>query len=237
LGRLAQRIVVTCDEIYQKCIQQGVHRDELVVIPCAARECRDSIPDRRQIWRELGLPFDARVITCACPLVPSSRLKDLMWTADLLKVVYDDVHLVIIGDGPQHWRLQRYRRQLHIEDRVHLLGGRTDVGRLISASDIYWVGGQEPAQSGEILTAMAASVPVLAVDSPAARGLIIPERTGVLFPMGNRAALARRTKALLDDSRQAQRIGEAGRHSVSDNYSVDRMVEEYGTLYHRLLSR
>lgn len=237
LGTRDQRIVVTCDEIRQNLIQRGTPANRLVVIPCAAPKSCEITPDRQQVLHELGLPRGARVIGAAGPLVPSSRFKDLIWTADLLKVLCDDVHLVIIGDGPQRWRLRRYCRQLHIEDRVHLLGDRRDAERLISILDLFWAGGQEASQAGAIMTAMAAAVPTLAANTPATRDVVIPDQTGVLFPIGNRAALARRSKTLLDDPTLAQRIGEAGQHRMRDKFSVDRMVQRYTSLYHELLER
>ena len=72
---------------------------------------------------------------------------------------------------------------------------------------------------------------MLAANAPATRDLIIPDQTGVLYPMGNRAFLARRTKSLLDDPAQAQRIGEAGRHRARDKFSVDSMVQRYVSLF------
>ena len=134
LGTRAQRIVVTCEELRQNCIQHGTPADRLAVIPYAAPDPNENTPDRPPVRHELGLPRDARVIGAAGPLVPTGRFKDLVWAADLLKVLYEDVHLVILGDGPQRWRLQRYCRQLQIEDRVHLLGDRRDASRLVSNS-------------------------------------------------------------------------------------------------------
>ena len=237
LGTRAGRIVVTCDEIRQNLIQHGTPADRLVVIPYAAPESCETTPDRQQVLHELGLPIDARVIGAAGPLIPSRRFKDLIWAADLLKVLCENVHLVIIGDGPQRWRLRRYCRQLRIEDRVHLLGDRPDAKRLISILDMFWAGGHEASQAGAILTAMAAAVPALAANSPAARDLVIPDQTGVLFPVGNRAALARRAKTLLDDPTLAQRLGKAGQHRARNRFSVDRMVQRYTSLYHELVDR
>ena len=37
-------------------------------------------------------------------------MKDLIWGAELLKVIRDDVHLVIVGDGPLGDVVERYRR-------------------------------------------------------------------------------------------------------------------------------
>ena len=60
------------------------------------------------ILHELNLPANARLIGAVGRLWPQKRLKDLIWAADLLKSTRDDTHLLIVGDGPQRWRLERY---------------------------------------------------------------------------------------------------------------------------------
>ena len=83
-------------------------------------------PQRRsratQLLAELDLPADARLIGAVGRLWPQKRVKDLIWAADLLKVIRDDVHLLIIGDGPQREDLERFATHCQIDDKVHFLG-------------------------------------------------------------------------------------------------------------------
>jgi glycosyltransferase involved in cell wall biosynthesis len=82
------------------------------VIPNAGgRPSRHAIT-REQLLAEWELPPGSRLIGAVNRLWPQKRVKDLIWAADLLKVARDDTHLLIIGDGPQRWRLQRYRDQV-----------------------------------------------------------------------------------------------------------------------------
>ena len=122
---------------------------------------------------QLGLPDDARLIGTAGPLVGAERVKDLIWTADLLKCVRDDVHLLVLGDGPQRWRLERYRRQVEITDRVHLLGRRADEPAILASLDCFWLGAGERLSTA-LLEAMAAGVPVVIADTPVHRALTAP---------------------------------------------------------------
>lgn len=234
-GPKIRQIVVPTERARQACLQAGWLPERVSVIPGAAIPTSVTTAQRRQLRQELRLPATARLIGAACPLVPGNRLKDLIWTADLLKVLYDDVYVLVLGDGPQRWRLQRYCRLVEIEDRVHLLGSRRDAHRLISHLDCFWLGGCDTGQADEVLTAMAAGVPVVASDSPAARDLIQPGETGILVPAGNRAALARQTKALLDDPAWAMRLGEAGRQRIAGRFSVAAMTQGYLALYRELL--
>ncbi|MEM8678042.1 MAG: glycosyltransferase, partial [Planctomycetota bacterium] len=76
---------------------------------------------RGTIRHQLGLPLDSKLVGMAGSLGPEDHLKDAIWAADLLKVVRDDVHLLLIGNGPDRWRWEKFRRAVQIEDRVHFL--------------------------------------------------------------------------------------------------------------------
>jgi glycosyltransferase involved in cell wall biosynthesis len=85
------------------------------------------------------------------------------------------------------------------------------------------------------MEAMSAGVPIVATDIPGTRDLVIDGRTGYLFPVGNRAMLAKRTNRILDDAALARQLGQAARHRTTDEFSVEKMIERYADLYRRLL--
>ena len=64
--------------------------------------------------------------------------KDAIWAADLLKVIRDDVHLLIFGAGPHRDRLVRFRDQVEIADKVHFLGDRGDLEEFLPHLDQFW---------------------------------------------------------------------------------------------------
>jgi glycosyltransferase involved in cell wall biosynthesis len=184
---------------------------------------------------ELQLPAESRLIGAVGRLWPQKRLKDLIWAADLLKVIRDDVHLLVIGDGPHRARLERFRRQVEIEDRVHFLGHRDDVPRFMPHFDVVWLASEYEGLPNVIMEAMAAAVPVVASDIPGNRDLVVPGETGYLVPLGDRAAFARQTRMLLDDAELSRGFGASGRERVLREFSVERMISRHVALYRELL--
>ena len=138
-------------------------------------------------------------------------MKDAIWAADLLKVIRDDVHLLVFGDGPHRDRLRRFREQVVIRDKVHFLGHRNDLWQWLPHFDVFWSTSGYEGQSNAILEAMAAGVPVVATDIPGTRELVVPGETGFLVRVGHRAGFARWTNQLLDDATLSRRLGQAGR--------------------------
>ena len=168
-------------------------------------------------------------------LWPQKRYKDLIWAAELLKVIRPDTHLLIIGEGPQREVLGRFRENIGIEDRVHFLGHRNDVASILPHLSCYWIGSAYEGQSNGVMEAMLVGIPVVASDISGNRDLIQDGQTGILVPLGDRAAIAQATNLLLDDPDRARRLGTAARQSMLADFSVEKMVSRHVALYRRLL--
>ena len=235
LARRTERIVVNSAGVRDFYVRHGLPSEKFVVIPNGIAPPAPSDLGRNELLAELGLPAGARLVGAINRLWPQKRLKDLIWAADLLKVIRDDVHLLIVGDGPQRDRLERFRRQVKIEDKVHFLGHRNDVPRLLPHFDALWLASEYEGLPNVVMEAMAAGVPVVATDISGNRDLVVPGETGFLVPVGGRAAFARETKRILDDADLARRLGEAGRQRVLTEFTIERMVDRHAALYRELL--
>lgn len=235
LARKTARIVVNSQAVRDFYLRYGVPAEKLVVIPNGVGPVMPSSTGRQELLAELGLPENCYLVGLIGRLWPQKRIKDAIWAADLLKVIRDDVHLLIIGDGPQRHRLQRFRDQCHIRDKVHLLGHRDDVPRILPHLDVLWCTSAYEGQSNAVMEAMAAGVPVVATDIPANRELLEHGVTGFLFPVGDRASLARYTHKLLGDRQLARCLAQAAQAHILRNFSVETMIQRYRQLYLTLL--
>lgn len=235
LARSTDRILVNSSGVTEFYVAKRLPAEKFTLIPNAIEPARPSNVTRQQLLDELQLPHDTRLIGAVGRLWPQKRVKDLIWAADLLKVVRDDVHLLIIGNGPERDRLERYRHQVHIADRVHFLGERDDVPRLMPHFDVLWLASGYEGLPNVVMEAMACGVPVVASDIPGNRDLVVPGQTGFLTPVGDRAGFARHALTILDDPLLARRLGAAGRQRIEMEYTVDKMVGRYADLYRELL--
>ncbi len=233
--RRSARVVVNSPAVGELCRQWGLPKEKVRTIPNGVAESLPGNTTRRQLLAELGLPGDCRLVATVGSLRPRKRIKDAIWTADSLKVIRDDVHLLIVGDGPHRNRLMKFRDQVVIRDKVHFLGHRDDVLRVLPHVDVFWSPGESAGQSGAILEAMAHGVPVVVAATPDAGDLIVHETTGFVAPIGERTECGRHTNRLLDDAELAARIGEAGRAHVLREFGAEKMVERYAVLYTEIL--
>jgi glycosyltransferase involved in cell wall biosynthesis len=185
---------------------------------------------------ELELPPGTRLIGAVGRLWQQKRLKDLIWATDLLHVIRDDVHLLVIGDGPQREALERYARQCHVADHVHFLGLRHDVPRLMARFDVLWLASSFEGLPNVVMEAMSAGVPVVASDIPGNRELVVSGETGYLVPLGDRAAYARLAHKILENPALRVRLGDAARERIAREFTVEAMVAAHAALYRELLA-
>jgi glycosyltransferase involved in cell wall biosynthesis len=235
LGRRSERIVANSTAVRDFYVRHGLPAEKFTVIPNGIAPTTASSVSRIELLAELDLPAEARLVGAIGRLWPQKRVKELIWAADQLRCVYDHAHLLIIGDGPLRLQLERYARLCEATDRVHFLGTRTDVPRLMPHFDVLWLASGYEGQSNAVMEAMAAEVPVVATDIPANRELVVSGETGYLVPPDSRSAFAKSTLPILEDAALAHRLGAAGKARMLAEFSVAKMVERYVDLYCEIL--
>ncbi len=184
---------------------------EDVVDPSHGKETPPPHSIRGRLAQQYDIPQDARLVLWAGRLLSRKRLRDAIWASDLLKVIRDDVHLLLAGDGPEYRRLRRYQQHVRIEDHVHFLGTTWDVPSLMAAADCLWCCSQEEDTPLVLVEAQRMSLPVIASRIPAHRPFVKDGHTGLSYSLGDRAGLARATVSLLDGPPRAQALAREAR--------------------------
>jgi glycosyltransferase involved in cell wall biosynthesis len=121
------------------------------------------------------------------------------------------------------------------DDRVHFLGERRDIARILPHLLCVWLASAYEGQSNALLEAMSAGLPVIATDIAGNRDLVVPSETGFLIPVGDKAGLARKTQPLLKDPALAARLGAAGQERALREFSVEQMVDRHADVYTGML--
>lgn len=236
LARFTNRLVTNSTGVQNYCVAHGLPADKFTIVPNGVAPAPASDVSRDELLNELRLPADARLIGVVGRLWPQKRVKDLIWAADLVRVLHDNIRLLIIGDGPERAHLEEFARGASDLEHIRFLGERGDVWRIMPHLDMLWQGSEYEGQPNSVMEAMACGVPVVASDIPGNRDLVFHGETGFLLPLGDRAAWGRTANTLLTDAILAARLGAAARERMLDDFSVERMVERHVELYRALLA-
>lgn len=146
------------------------------------------------------------------------------------------LRLVMVGEGSRRPEVERILETGQVRDLAWLPGAREDVPELLRAMDLFVLPSLNEGISNTILEAMASGLPVVATAVGGNPELVAEGLTGALVPAGDKAALVRALERYWQHPELRRRQGEEGRKQVERSYSLDAMVQAYGTLYRRLLA-
>ena len=191
---------------------------------------RPTMTQRHDARAALGIADDAFVAGTVGRLDPVKNLPLLLLAHAQLVTQHPSARTVIIGGGSERAALEAKAAELNIADSVIFAGHRQDVRFLLSAFDVYVNCSNYEGVSLTILEAMASTLPVIATPAGGNPEVVIDQETGLLVAP-RAAALADAIGSLARDPRRRHVLGDAGRWRVKKHFSIDRMVEQYASLY------
>jgi glycosyltransferase involved in cell wall biosynthesis len=231
----AHRVCATGTAQAARLLQAGVAAPQLVVMPPGIARQNPTPAPGGDIRQALGLTAGTPLVACAGPLEQAGGFKEAIWAFNILGQVAGDLHLLVIGTGPDRPRLEHHAHAGGT-GRVHFLPPSPgDVGRLLAQVDVVWVPSLNDSAASTVLEAMAVGRPVVACRSPELTELVLDGQTGLLFAAGDKAALARQTLALLRNPEQRRRYGAAGRERARSEFAADDQVRRLARLYESTL--
>jgi N-acetyl-alpha-D-glucosaminyl L-malate synthase BshA len=182
---------------------------------------------------ELGVAPNALVIGTVGNLRPVKDMPCLLRAFGKLGV--REAVLLIVGDGSERSALEALSRELGVADRVHFLGARDDVPRLLPLFDVFALSSTTEGISVALLEAMACGRPAVATDTGGNPEVCVDGETGLLAPVGDPEALSRALTDLLTSRDRRHAMGEAARARVEKQFSMEHMLRSYEGIYDELL--
>lgn len=217
--------------------QLGYPASHVMTIPNGVEASTASRSDRSPQLAKLGIPDDAFVVGYIGRLAIQKRVRDLVWAAETLWQIRRQLHLIIVGDGPERERLEEFSAGVHGPGHIHFVGHSSEPQRWLGAFDTLWLGSSFEGMSNSVMEGMAAGLPVVATDIAANRELVVPDETGFLVPVGDAVGFMQFTRRLIDEPGLRAALGAAGQQRMQSEFSVARMIERYADLYRRVMAK
>ncbi|WP_225775514.1 glycosyltransferase [Pseudomonas sp. Marseille-Q5115] len=156
-------------------------------VDVSARE--QALMSASQAREALGLPTQGWIVGNAGRLHPDKDQATLLrGFAQALPRLPEQARLVIMGEGRLEAPLKQLAVELGIADRVTFSGQVPGASRYFRAFDVFALSSDHEPFGMVLLEAMVAGVPVVATACGGAREVV--EGAGLLFPLGDAAALA-----------------------------------------------
>jgi len=193
--------------------------------------------DTRPIRDALNIPHDAPVIGTIGRLTEIKRQDVLLRAFAIVREKFTSAHLLLIGDGELRSDLQSLASQLDIADRVHFAGYQQQTAPYMQAMNLFALTSRSEGMPQSILEAAVAGIPVIASNVGGIPEVIHHDRTGLLFPVADHAALARHLLDLLNDPNRARTLASSAQHFVESRFAIQRMAREYHDDFIQLLTQ
>ncbi len=139
--------------------------------------------------------------------------------------------LVLVGEGPERSKIEEAIQRLDLGSSVRMIGLRQDVPRLIRAADVFLLTSISEGIPLTLIEAMAAHVPVVSTRVGGVAEVVEEDRSGLLAPSGDAAALTGRVLQLAADPALRREFGRRGRERAEAMFSESRMIDQYERLY------
>jgi glycosyltransferase involved in cell wall biosynthesis len=123
------------------------------------------------VRQEFGWPADSRIVVNVGRLSPQKNQRTILEATALARRSESRLRLLLIGDGKDRADVERWIGELGLRDACALTSDRTDVPRLLAASDVFFFPSRWEGLPGAPLEALAAGLPLVTSDIPSMRDI------------------------------------------------------------------
>ena len=180
----------------------------------------------------LQLPERAFLAVCAGRLQPGRGLEQLLAAWRPLAANVPHARLWLAGPADDRPAIRQQIERLQLDARVLLAGSFDRIDGLLAAADLLVA----PSPEGSpvtLLEAMAAGLPIAAIDTAANRSVLTDGQEGLLVAADDLVALMTAMARLYKEPDLAARLGRAARARAESEFSLARMADQHVTWFEK----
>ncbi len=143
-----------------------------------------------------------------------------------------NIHLPVLGTGPQERQLREQARQQNVADRIHFLGyvDEPEKFRILGMSDIFVSTSQHEGFGLVFLEAMASGLPVICYDHGGQTDFLESGRTGYLTPLNDLGTFVDYCQQLITDVSSRRQMGHENLRTV-EHFFIDHCAARYEQVF------
>ena len=184
--------------------------------------------DTEWLRQSIGVTDQSIVIGCVAHLRPEKAHGDLLAAfAKASRSVERDVHLVLVGEGPEESRLRTLVEEQDLQARVHFCGRADDVRPYLAGMDMFVMPSSSEVFSNAILEAMAVGLPVICTEVGGSVEMVVHGETGLTYPRHDVERLGRLLSELVADPDRRASLGQSGAARAREVFSIASMDKRY----------
>ena len=239
---LATRYANLCDQVFapsesiRDLLQQRGVTTPIAVVPTGVRLEHFAQGDGPAFRRQMGIPEDAFVVGHLGRLAPEKNLEFLAQAVADFVGSHPHAHFLVIGSGPSESAMRDVFARAGLEARLHVAGilQQQELADALHAMDMFAFASTSETQGMVLTEAMAAGLPVVALDAPGAREVVRDRHNGRLLheatPVAFSAALQWAAGLPLESLRDLKQAARDTAAAFSMPRSADKALACYDAL-------
>ncbi len=187
---------------------------------------------------DLGFSDEAVLLFYVGRLGPEKNVAFLLQAFNAVAQAYEQVGLVLVGDGPERENLLALIQREKLESRVRMTGQvpYLELPRYLATADAFVTASVTEVHPLTLIEAMAAGLPVLGIDSPGVGDIVLDGRNGFLCPTEDLILFTARLMRLVLDDKQRRQMSEAA-SADAEQYSIERTMQMLLDRYQLVVDR
>ena len=181
---------------------------------------------------DFGFDDDAVVLVYAGRLGPEKNLPFLLRAFNGAAQAYQNLCLLIVGEGPERDNLEDRVRHMPITDRVHFTGfvNYEKIPNYLATADIFVTASVTEVHPLSVIEAMGAGLPVLGIESPGVADTVNDGEDGFIVPEEDLAAFTAKMVRLGTDAELRKKMSNQAA-KTSELYDYRRTTQLMFELY------
>ncbi len=239
-AKISDKIITVSDTMRDKALEKNIGTKNLYTTIYSGMDIdsfANCMKHRKQIRRELKISPDELVIGKIARLF---ELKGHDFVVDCAKEIlkhFPNTKFLFIGDGLLKNKLLEQISSLSMADNFIFTGlvPPEKIPIYISCMDILVHASLREGLARALPQAMAAGLPIVALDIDSAYEMAIDNKTGFLIPSGNKKMFIESVIKLLADKELRTTLGKNGKDMVIEKFKISFMVSKIKKLYEDLM--
>jgi N-acetyl-alpha-D-glucosaminyl L-malate synthase BshA len=217
-----------------KTIEVFQTKNEIEIIPNFVPFDINNLENKPEI-RECFAKEDEQIITHISNFRPLKRVTDIV---PILKKVTNKfkIKMLMVGDGPERYKMEEQCRQEHLCDSVVFLGKQENIFEILSISDVVLIPSESESFGLVALEALACGVPCVSTNAGGLPEVNKNGITGYTRDVGDINGLAEAVTTILSDRELAKTMGKAGKEIALNNFSAEVIIPKYIKYYEKILN-
>ena len=228
--RTSKKVIAVSQAVKENLLRHGYPDEQIEVIyngvPPAA------IGQRAEIRRELQIPAEVFAMVCVGRMVRDKGQQNLI---EIISELPERIHLYLIGDTDTPYGKQLLELSNN-HPRIHFMGFRADVLRVLSAFDLCVAPSRREALSIALIEASQAGLPIVANRVGGIPEVVAEHRSGILVTPQDNRQLAEQLIALAANPSLLAEFGNHARQIYATKFTAEQMTAATLGVYRKVLT-